>query len=531
MSRSHGRGGARLRRHATVVLLALVALLLQATPASAASTIVSFTADPSYVRVPERATLTAMANENLYSMGKSIRIVDLKTGNALSTCSSQTCSAYAQSSWADNADAVEKRYRAEIINGTTVEHSMELTLPVRRYVFHLKPSVLEKSTSYYGEVRYLTEVKASRTVSGTGLLIVVRNAATGQTVSTCSSDNSCGVMGYVGKTYRATVETWGGQVQGPAAVWTYTANGLRDENIDGLDLVRLAAQFVSPSAVCDRVLLAPGQTYLTQPPSTMSDQYRACVTAVQAGKGTLEVLRAVADADGDGDDSLIWWLDGDRRRPVPAAGTGDAGDSTAPPSTPDKIWIERNLADELMAKNGTLTQYQADKVAAQCVWLTARNAMKANTVCAALPIFASGSDVAEATDHDLIAIAKQPSWVRLNYLHHTEQSGSRGWYKPALCEPEPDRNLDCDEYPFWSSEQGGPNASPPVHLLKIDSDDNQYQGSRYGTFIGKCNMSSLLQKRAADPGTTATRGDAFLSIPVPAEFGVPTKVDICNGKT
>jgi len=399
---------------------------------------------------------------------------------------------------------------------------------VRRYVFHLKPVIVQQSTSYYDEVRYLTEVTASRTLSGTGLVTVIRDVQTGRQLTLCNSGDTCGVMGYMGKTYRATVETSDGELQGPGAVWTYTADGLREDNVDALDLAWLASKFVDPDALCERLVSSPVQTYALQPPSTLSDQYRTCKAGVTAGKGVLEILHEISATDGDG--SLLWWLDGDTRRQAPADGTGDRSDAIPPPPSPASGQAVKNLADVLMDKNPSLDQDQADRVAAMCIWLTSRASRNAYRDCGALPIFAEGNDITEKTDHDLVAIARRPRWVQLNYMASAEQAGSPGWYGSAdQCKPaEPGKQ--CDEYPFYSSEQGGPNAAPPVDLMKIAEADNMYGGNRYSVFLSACKMKSLAQKQAAGD-MTATHGDAFLTIPIPPEWGVPTKTDLCNGKT
>jgi len=120
--------------------------------------------------------------------------------------------------------------------------------------------------------------------------------------------------------------------------------------------------------------------------------------------------------------------------------------------------------------------------------------------------------------------------VQLNYMARAEQDGSGGWYRSAPeCDP-PEVGKQCDEFPFYSSEQGGPNATPPVDLMKIAGADNETGGSRYWSFLSACNMKSLAQKQAAGDASS-TRGDAFLTIPIPPEWGVTTKTDLCNGKT
>jgi hypothetical protein len=148
-----------------------------------------------------------------------------------------------------------------------------------------------------------------------------------------------------------------------------------------------------------------------------------------------------------------------------------------------------------------------------------------------LPIFLTGSDTPESSQHDLDAIlglngeTPHPQWVSLNYVNEANQVGSRGWYRddPA-CDgsSQPDK-LDCDEFPFFSVRQGGPSAQPVPSLRVLPSGDNRSQGSRLGTFYGLCGMQS-----GTNSGGGVVGGDRFLLIPVPS--GLPT-LSLCKGKT
>jgi hypothetical protein len=121
--------------------------------------------------------------------------------------------------------------------------------------------------------------------------------------------------------------------------------------------------------------------------------------------------------------------------------------------------------------------------------------------CTTKPIFVTGRDVAEATDHDIIAIAGNFSWLKLNYVSGTirETEISRNWYSgyPECTPSQPGKS--CDEYPFFSSAQSGPGAS----LKLILSDDNSLQGSKYGTFISSCGL---------------IESDEFYVIPIPGSL-------------
>jgi hypothetical protein len=191
----------------------------------------------------------------------------------------------------------------------------------------------------------------------------------------------------------------------------------------------------------------------------------------------------------------------------------------------------QKLADALMQKQ-SIEQAVADDVATQCAFLHWR-AGKSAARCSSLPIFASGSDVAEATEHDLAAIAEvgYAPWLLLNREQSSTKPGE-GWQTGGgRCTPTVLQA--CHEYPFFGTEQGGPLAylrgPEPIIGLALRS-DNSLQGTRYSQFIApaQCNMKT----GTPDPTgqTNSTGGDAFLSIPLPPEWSRPT-IWLCNGKT
>ena len=113
--------------------------------------------------------------------------------------------------------------------------------------------------------------------------------------------------------------------------------------------------------------------------------------------------------------------------------------------------------------------------------------------------------------------------MKLNYEYGRgkEAYQNREWYRSqSACTVSHDADEDCDEYPFWASEQGCPAGVPTPRLRYIDEDDNQWQGSRYGSFTISCGLVS------GDPPESgnASGGTAFLVIPVPV---VPTDW-LCN---
>lgn len=171
------------------------------------------------------------------------------------------------------------------------------------------------------------------------------------------------------------------------------------------------------------------------------------------------------------------------------------------------------------AKNTALTSAQAQSLADTCLDEVA-GAMLGDPyqICENTPIFSSGrSDVPQATDHDRAAIAAYSPWALLHYLPSSLQSGSQGWYssQPACAAASAATSTSCDEYPFYSSMEGGPTAVPSVSLQVIDTGQNSLQGSRYSSFLTSCHMNS---------------GDAFISAPLPPSAPATTPTLIaCNG--
>lgn len=285
----------------------------------------------------------------------------------------------------------------------------------------------------------------------------------------------------------------------------------------------LTAAAVTAQDVCDTVLVMPGSHAFG---SSLSDQYIECISAAQTSGATASLtLQAMLTVGGVGAIAGgAAWIVGDGTQ-APAKPTWADGTNTTPPASvaprPPALpnyWNVSSVASVLLAKNPSLTAAQASTAADTCLAQVAGALLgDPYSQCESMPIFASGrSDVPQATDHDIAAIGTNPAWAKLNYLPSASQTGSRSWYSslPA-CAGVVAGVTSCDEYPFWSSMQGGPNSVPQPHLAIIDSGQNSLQGSRYGTFVTSCHMSS---------------GDAFISAPLPAT--VPTTVPtliLCNG--
>jgi hypothetical protein len=217
--------------------------------------------------------------------------------------------------------------------------------------------------------------------------------------------------------------------------------------------------------------------------------------------------------------------------PVPNPTPAEAEEAVGPWIDPSALghlgpWIDGvlgggdatlGLEQQMQTQNPGLDAGTIHAVARECVDMTS-GLPGGSANCLNLPIFATGSDVPEATQHDRDAIAGDqghPAWVQLNY----EPSGGKDTHwkdSKDACQPSEAPEKNCDEYPFLASMQGYP-ASPQPHLRKINAAQNQLQGSFYSGFLLQCGLRT--------PGTPS--GAPFLVIPLPAGSNIPT-TSICN---
>lgn len=118
-------------------------------------------------------------------------------------------------------------------------------------------------------------------------------------------------------------------------------------------------------------------------------------------------------------------------------------------------------------------------------------------------IFFEGGDIMGHTIHAAAAIAGHPAWAELNRIIPPHD---REWYQNLpVCKNKPSGTA-CDEYPFASTEQGGPFANPPVSLLPLPAGESTTQGGKLIGFYNSCGVA---------------QGAGFYVVPVPVE-GVPT---------
>ena len=344
--------------------------------------------------------------------------------------------------------------------------------------------------------------------------------------------NNCSAEIADGHVYYASVEDRDGNVYGMTPSYRATSSTTATkETADQVDLSRLGTLYPTTTDVCNTLLTFPYGSHVEEESPT--DQYLACDTAVANRLSMTALLQAVAVA-GTGTTGVLWWLEHQGTVQVlsPNWPTVPWPDAQVPAIEDlPQVWQGAviGLADHYMlqARGRDLTQAAAMAIAATCLWDASGIANDGLDVCRTLPIFVTGSDVAEATDHDVEAIADNPSWFKLNYEASGAKTGQHSWVNSkAPCNSRTPSGQQCDEYPFWASEQGGPYARPTTaHLRYIDEDDNQLQGSRYSTFIRYCGLTTGTRPEGE---ANATGGTTFLVVALPSGLGIPSYTRLCN---
>lgn len=200
-----------------------------------------------------------------------------------------------------------------------------------------------------------------------------------------------------------------------------------------------------------------------------------------------------------------------------------------PPAAPpmqDPVF-ENGLVASMVANGWTLgygfqtlgSQIEhAREVARQCVALASWSNVVSEDNCRDRPIFSPGSDVIQAAQHDHDAIfgdgvQGRPDWIKLSYVTAAEKALTvpRGWYR-STCQGSGETS--CDEYPFYTSVEGGPGAS----LRIINAAQNSLEGRLLYGFAVQCGIVG------AAPGSEARE---YLVVPLPYRYG-PTTTGWCN---
>ena len=292
-------------------------------------------------------------------------------------------------------------------------------------------------------------------------------------------------------------------------------NGAATElNAGGLDAYALAKMFPTAMAFCDWVAIAPGGTHSGE--GSPKDEWFRCGAAAQAGESLPVVMTAVL-ATGIAGAAVVAWVAMDRARD--SDGNPPPGPKPPPPPGEPAPPVPHPLppafrAPDVAAVVATNTEIRT--LAEECLGRIA----DADTLwtppseedCETLPIFVTGTNAPAAADHDLEVLAQRPGLIRLNYEDPDTKAGRGTWYEAIPPCPDSSATLHCDEFPFFSTEQGGPLAElepglerPSLEL--IAASDNLSQGGSLRWFYDKCNMRTGTPRagRNATGGTCTLR--------------------------
>jgi len=409
---------------------------------------------------------------------------------------------------ADMAYPRDRTFRFELFSEGNSYDSRELTVHQRKLWIGLRGDF----TWSPGIIRFVL----STTLGGSDLRTYVYD--NGSVATSCDVYYSqCYTSVTAGHIYNATIRDRAGHVFGisPSYLATSGTTGV-EQTEDGLDLVKIGLLYGTTTDVCNALLSYPGTHNES---SSATDQWLACDAAVTARRTMSEVLRAVSLS---GTGVLMWLM---YENLAPTLDPPFEAPYFEHPTTFPQAWPVDEVADRYMVQSGgtTITQDDAGVAAGACLWWAAR-ASVSGSACRTMPIFFTGADVNSATTHDARQIFAYPAWVKLNYEYGTTKPGS-GWQlrqDNCLADP-PDEDMQCDEFPFFSSEQGGPLARPTPHVQWIQRIDNSRQGGFYSAFIRKCALTTGTPQENGN----STGGTAFLAIPLMPALHIPTFY-LCN---
>lgn len=473
-----------------------------------------------------------IADDSLAGTPYQLSIRDAESGAHLAQCggTSASCGFTKQLDWSAVTGGGTLSFVASVGEADSlVSNESELEVHFVPPTFNVGLSVGEPIGDE--ELPLEAEATSSPTVAGTPLRLSIRNDVSDDSVASCVNDISpgsrCPAQLHEG-TYFAVVEDAAGNEYGRSGSWTIGEDGSVSSNeVAGLDLAALAKLMGSAAAICDAVLVAPYRTFVMQPPSSLSDQYRTCLGAVAAGRTPLEILRGLLQWGSVGV-LLLEWLNhyGSSGSPpgieAPDLPWGQSDSRTGTVAVPADFLTEQDL---FWDRNRSRFQSRADADTAFKACLAATQTLLYPSgqrgPCSTKPIFFSGRFATpQATAHDWDAqrsfthFIPDLRWVVLKY--RVAPKGAGNWKRgDARCAgAAASTSIDCDEYPFLSTEQGGGDAVLVPSLRPIAARDNRSQGGSLGAFYRLC-------------GLRASSDRQFVSIPMPPATMTPTTW-VCN---
>lgn len=199
----------------------------------------------------------------------------------------------------------------------------------------------------------------------------------------------------------------------------------------------------------------------------------------------------------------------------------------------------KQVADRVLRTVDWIRPSDAQLLAERCVALAAAAGL-ADQPCLSQPIFVPGAEAGEAAMHDAGVIQEVPAWFRLTYMSPADKGSSgvpRTWYDAAAysanCGPNRGpRGVQCDEYPFYTTVEGGPQAfsQTPSVLKEVDSAHNMLEGIALKKmhYDPKCGMAASGSNTTSGSGT-----QPFLVVPAAVQvngaFIGPPSFHVCGG--
>ena len=140
----------------------------------------------------------------------------------------------------------------------------------------------------------------------------------------------------------------------------------------------------------------------------------------------------------------------------------------------------------LMARLAMIAKAVAVAAVTTCAVMAAVSSVTAigsGTLCDVTKynVFYSGWDTPLTSAHIASAILGNTSWAN---LHRATRVGGRRWYRSDPRCVGSSRLMYCDEYPFYSTAEGGPGAS----LMLVPAPEQWYQGGMLSAFYFACKV-------------------------------------------
>lgn len=106
-----------------------------------------------------------------------------------------------------------------------------------------------------------------------------------------------------------------------------------------------------------------------------------------------------------------------------------------------------------------------------------------------LSVFIPGLDTPATSRHIVDNIRSHPENAQLTKFTGRAALGGRSWYDRAGISSDCDGSGECDEYPFFSTIEGGPENFPGrVTLKQVPFGESAIQGGRLRGFYSSCNL-------------------------------------------